>query len=108
METMWAWVAGAAGGIVLIWNAVNAIIKLVTTAKAPNDKQNERISNLEGRMDKAEAKLNYDRERFDDIEAGNRVTQTALLALLDHGIDGNNIEQMRRAKEDLQAHLINK
>ena len=30
----------------------------------------------------------------------------ALLALLDHGIDGNNIEQMKQAKEDLQRHLV--
>lgn len=31
-----------------------------------------------------------------------------LLALLDHGIDGNNIEQMQHAKEELQNHLINR
>ena len=42
------------------------------------------------------------------IDDSNRVTQLALLALLDHGIDGNNLEQMQHAKEVLQQHLINR
>lgn len=32
----------------------------------------------------------------------------SLLALLDHGIDGNNIKQMEDAKDALQSYLINK
>lgn len=47
-----------------------------------------------------------DKNRLDEIENGNRVTQMAILALLDHGIDGNNLEQMKQAKEDLQRHLV--
>ena len=52
--------------------------------------------------------LVQDVNRFDAIEAGNRVTQLAILALLDHGIDGNNVKQMQDAKEELQNHLINR
>ena len=32
--------------------------------------------------------------------------EQALLALLDHNLDGNNIDQMQKAKEALQKHLI--
>jgi len=49
-----------------------------------------------------------DKKRLDSLDEGNRATQRALLALLDHGIDGNNIEQMQHAKEALQNHLINR
>ena len=45
---------------------------------------------------------------LDSIEAGNRASHQALLALLDHGIDGNNIKQMQDAKKTLQQHLIDR
>ena len=59
-------------------------------------------------MTVSEKKLDNDKHHFDAIDASNRVTQLALLALLDHGIDGNNIDQMQHAKEELQTHLINR
>jgi hypothetical protein len=48
------------------------------------------------------------KDRLEAIEEGDRVSQVALLALLDHGLDGNNKEQMQAAKQKLQAHLINR
>ena len=86
---------------ILIATAVEKIAKAVKAAKAPNDLQNERLAALEAWRKEVDRKLIVD----DD---GNRVTQRALLALLDHGIDGNNIEQMQHAKEELQDHLINR
>ena len=53
-------------------------------------------------------KLSNDHEHITSIDRGERGTQRALLALLDHGIDGNNIRQMQDAKEELQNHLINR
>lgn len=104
---VWGWVAAVLAAIVLISNAAEKIVQAVKAAKAPNDAQNERLSSLEKRMDAAEGKLNRDHDRFESIDASNRVTQRAILALLDHGIDGNNIKQMQDAKEALQDHLIN-
>ena len=101
-------VLAAASAFVLISNAVEKIIKAVKAAKAPNMKQDERIEALEAWRLTVEGKLNRDQERLEAIDCGNRVTQRALLALLDHGIDGNNIVQMQHAKEELQDHLINR
>lgn len=97
-----------AAAVVTIANAAEKIAKVWQAAKAPNVKQDERIDNLEKRMTAAEKKLDNDKHHFDAIDASNRVTQLALLALLDHGIDGNNIDQMQHAKEELQTHLINR
>ena len=82
-------------------------MQAVKAAKAPNDQQNERLNALEDWRKEVDRKLNRDNDRLQDIDSGNRVTQRALLALLDHGIDGNNIKQMQDAKEALQDHLIN-
>ena len=47
-----------------------------------------------------------DFNRLNKLEEGNIVTQRALLALLAHGIDGNDIEAMRKAKAELTDYLI--
>lgn len=97
-----------ASAIVLIGNAAEKLAKAVRMAKAPNVQQDERISALESWKEGVDRKLDADKKHLDSIDSGNRVTQLALLALLDHGIDGNNIDQMQHAKEELQQHLINR
>lgn len=105
---IWTAVLAIASAIVLLSNAVEKIAKAVQTAKAPNQALNERVDALEAWKDGVDQKLDNDKKRLDGIDSGNRVTQLALLALLDHGIDGNNIDQMQHAKEELQNHLINR
>lgn len=97
-----------AGAISTIGGAVEKIAKAVRVAKAPNDLQNDRLNELEEWRKDVDRKLNADKQHLDNLDAGSRVTQLALLALLDHGIDGNNIDQMQHAKEELQNHLINR
>ena len=105
---IWTAVLAVASAIVLLSNAAEKIAKAVQAAKAPNARQDERLNELEEWKKKVDLALAKDMARFDSLDNGERVTQRALLALLDHGIDGNNIEQMRHAKEELQNHLINR
>lgn len=107
-ETVWTIMFSTASAIVLISNAVEKIVKAYKSAKAPNIRQDERLLALEKWKDSVERRLNADNDSLRDIEKGDRAMQRALLALLDHGIDGNNIKQMEDAKEELQNHLINK
>ena len=108
MNDLWTLLLAAASAIVLLSNAAEKIIKAVKTAKAPGEQQDKRIEDLEKRMEVAEKQLSADKGHLSAIDDSNRVTQIALLALLDHGIDGNNMDQMRHAKEELQTHLINR
>ena len=101
-------VLAAASAFVLIAQAVEKIVKAVKAAKAPNLKQDERLDKLEAWRAEVDRKLMNDNVHLANIDSDNRVTQRALLALLDHGIDGNNIKQMQHAKEELQDHLINR
>lgn len=104
----WTFLLSGASAVVLIWSAVKTVLEIIKAAKAPNDKQNERIEALEAWQKIVDVKLNNDNERLDAIVSDNRITQRALLALLDHGIDGNNIKQMQDVKDDLYMHLTEK
>lgn len=105
---IWTAVLAVASAIVLLSNAIEKIAKAVHTAKAPSKALSDRMDAFETWKDSVDLKLDNDKKRLDGIDSGNRVTQLALLALLDHGIDGNNIDQMQHAKEELQNHLINR
>lgn len=108
----WTYIALAllaiASAIGVVSNAVEKVIKVWKTAKAPNDKQDKRLDELEKWRRDVDLKLNSDKSRLDSIEEGDRSIQRALIALLDHGIDGNNIKQMQDAKAELQNYLINR
>ena len=107
-QEIWTYLLSISSAVVLFSNALEKIIKAYKTAKAPDLKQNERLQELEKWKEKVERRLSNDNDRLRDIEKGERATQRALLALLDHGIDGNNIKQMQDAKDELQNHLINR
>lgn len=111
----WAIIGLAIGGLMAlsgaintVGNAVEKVLKVRQAAKAPNDLQNAQIKELQEWRMIVDRKLDNDKTHLDSIDEGNRVTQRALLALLDHSIDGNNITQMQHAKEELQNHLINR
>lgn len=107
-EVIFSTILAIASAVVLLSNAAEKVVKAVKVAKAPNTKQDERLDALEMWKGTVDNKLNNDNERLESIEEGNRATQRALLALLDHGLDGNNVEQMQKAKEGLQNHLISR
>ena len=97
-----------AGGISTICGAANWIVKLVQVMKAPNAEQDKQLADLQEWRKGVDAKLDNDHRRLNRNENSERITQRALLALLAHGIDGNHQEQMEKAKEELQNHLISK
>lgn len=97
-----------AGFINTIGAAVEKVVKAVKAAKAPNTEQDARLDALEKWREDVDRRLDKGSQHFRALDDGNRVTQLALLALLDHGLDGNNITQMQHAKEELQNHLINR
>lgn len=108
MTDVWAWVLAAASAIVLLSNAAETIAKAVKAAKAPNEEQDRRLTAAEKDIADIKGFLANDKKRLDSLEEGNRVTQRALIALLGHGLDGNNQKEMAAAKADLESYLINR
>ena len=70
--------------------------------------QDQKISQLESRLDSHDTYLKNDKDRIDSIEAGNKVTQQAILALLSHAINGDSREQLEKARNSLNDYLINR
>jgi ribulose kinase len=101
-------VLAVAGGISTLGNAANWLVKLVSVMKAPNAEQDRQLAELAEWRKSVDQKLDNDNRRLNRNEDSERITQRALLALLSHGIDGNHLDQMQKAKDELQNHLISK
>lgn len=101
--------------IVAISAALGVIAKLISKARAPELEQNMRLDEIDKRLNEHDEILATFREyfanddnRFKAIERSNKVTQTALLALLKHSLNGNDIESLKTAEKNLEEYLIDK
>lgn len=107
-ENLWALLLAGASALVLLANAGEKVVKIVQNLKAPNANQDKRLDDLEEWKESVDRMLACDKKHLENIDDGNRVTQRALLALLDHSIDGNNLKQMQAAKDELRSYLISR
>ena len=86
--------------------AVLVVVLWVGKAKTPNAKQNQRLDKLEEDMKFVKECLDRDNVRIRAQEDGNRCTQKAILALMSHAINGNDTEKLVKARDELEAFLI--
>lgn len=105
----------ACAALVTISAGVGVIIRIFDKAKAPELAQNERLNKMDKRLDgidttitKFKEYFQNDDNRFKAIEKSNKITQTALLALLKHSLNGNDMESLKTAEKSLEDYLIEK
>lgn len=98
----WETTVVIAAGALTLFNVVDKIVTKIHEAKEPTEELEKRVADLERKIFE-----NYDK-RITDIEQGNKVTQKAILALLEHSIDGNNKDGLKKAKDELSQYLIDR
>lgn len=113
VSQVWAWILGVIAVLISVDKAVDIWHKW--RKASPDGRQEEKLKELENRVGaleqgliKHESYFRADKARLDAIEDGNRVMLESLSALLGHAIDGNNIATCQKAKDDLNAYLINR
>lgn len=105
---LWSGLVVFSGGLAAIAGAIALIAKAINALKAPNKHQDERLTELEEKTKKHDGMLDNDNRRLNSLEEGRRMEHRALLALLKHGIDNNNIEAMKASTKEIQDYLISK
>jgi hypothetical protein len=101
-------VLGLPSAINNIGNAIEKIAKAKKAVEAPNVAQDERIADHEQRIQTLERDRDNDKRELEAIREYNRISALAQIALLDHGLDGNNIKPMQDAKDELNHWLARK
>lgn len=115
LQEFWTILMGCCSALITIAAAVTIVINAVKKLKEPENVQNQKLKEMdermkvfEDRLKKHEEYFNNDNKRLLAIEEGNRVTQKAILALMSHAINGNDIDKLKEAENSLREYLINK
>lgn len=101
--------------IVTISAAIGVITKALEKIKEPEKTQNTRLELIELKLEnhdkileKYQEFFTNDDNRFKSIERSNKITQGALLALLKHALNGNDVNSLKDAEKALEDYLIDK
>ena len=110
-----ALVLAICGAIVTIAAAIGVITKALEKAKAPEREQNARLDDHEKRLNAHDEIIETfrtyfanDDRRFKAIEKSNKITQSALLALMKHALNDGDISNLKNAEKQLEDYLIEK
>jgi len=119
LSDLWQFFLLGAGAIITLSSAGAIIANIIHKAKAPNQKQDERLTALEEDVKKIEQRLELGNKRFESdadkmfslehaMKDSIKVIIESLQALTAHAIDGNNIDQLKRIERSLNDYLIDK
>ena len=100
------WFLAVCAGVSTVAVAVGHVVKAVHAARAPRHAVEARLAAVEQAVEDYREYFSRDKKRLDTYEEGSRVTQRAILALLAHSIDGNDVEALKKAKSALETFLI--
>ena len=120
------WILSVCGAIAGIGTAIAVLVKFNTFLKKPNHEQDVNIENLEEKITKMSGEVDAvkdllaskdsqymdlfkrDKARLDAQENSMNMLLRANFALLGHALNGNNVEQMQSAFNDIQEYLFNR
>ena len=120
------WILSVCGAIAGIGAAIAVLVKFNTFLKKPNHDQDvkieameEKITKMSGEVDAVKDLLTSkdsqymdlfkrDKARLDAQENSMNMLLRANFALLGHALNGNNVEQMQSAFNDIQEYLFNR
>lgn len=101
----WAVVLAICGGIVTFIGAAEKIVNAGKYINTPNVKQDKRLDALEARCDKYDRFFDSDKQRLNDLEQSLSVLMQSQFALMSHAINGNDVDKLKKAQNDMLEYL---
>lgn len=95
-------------GIAAVGAALTWILKALGFLRAPERKQDEMLKDHEARIKRLEEKANSDFENIQELQKEMKILLAATLATVKHQLDGNDVQSLQKARENLEEYLINK
>lgn len=90
------------GLVAIVAAGVKGIIYLLT----PYRQTKQKIEEHEKRLDEHEQYLKNDKEKLEALTQLSKDSLRLQLAMVNHAIDGNGIETMKRVREEIQNEIF--
>lgn len=92
---------------------VGALIAFFAWLKKPKEKRlaelsdhEKRITTCEGEISEIKKDIEESEKEFERMDRSDRVFQRGLLALINHSLDGNNVDEMETVRDELRADIF--
>lgn len=96
---LWQMFLAMCGSVATIAGAGAIIYKIYKSAKRPDTERDEALARHQEMLDN-------DNKRLKELEESNKIIMQSMLAIMSHEIDGNHVEDLKQARDDLQKYLI--
>lgn len=113
MKELWLWILAVCGGVITISSCIGTISGWRTSLKKPNKDQDARMDKIEGRLKTVEGRCDmFDKQlegvkkHLNSLDESINMLLRAEFAQLGHNLNGDNVEQMQRAFDDIQEFLF--
>lgn len=114
-DVTWSTVIVAAGLFVLLLGIYTTVMGAIKTARSEIERKNRPLEDIRTRLDDHDTRLGNCEQQLGRLHSQNedqdKVTKLILranLALIRHGVDGNNISGLRDMRDEIQDFLIEK
>lgn len=105
-----------AAGVLTLFNLGDKILSWVKEAKKPTDALENRVEELEKKVNVEynalfatyEERFKRDLERLNELEKTNKLMMKALLELTRHAETGNNTAKLKQVADEIQEYILNK
>lgn len=106
LETLWDIIQIGCAGVMTIGGAGAIFVALYRWAKKPDINRDEKLRGHDEMLANDKRRLDELEKRQQESEEADTVLMRAILALMNHAIDGDHIEELVTAKEDLHDFLF--
>ena len=96
---LWQMFIAMCGSFATVAGAVAIIYNIHQKAKQPDTERDEAL-------ERHQKLLDNDNKRLKELEESNKIIMQSMLAIMSHEIDGNHVEDLKQARDDLQKYLI--
>lgn len=94
--------------IMTLGGAGAIIVGIIRWMRKPDTERDDKLKKHDELLDNDNKRLKALEEHQTEIEESQKMMMRAMVALMRHAIDGNNIEQLTKESEKLNEYIFNK
>ena len=106
LENFWQFIQALSAGIITLGGAGAIFVGLYRWAKKPDINRDEKLKGHDEKLDNDNRRLNELEEWRKESDESQKIIMKSMLAIMSHSIDGNHMDSLIKARDDLQEYLI--
>lgn len=106
IEEIWKGIQVFCAGVMAIGSAGTIFVGLYRWFKKPDMNRDEKIKEHDDKLDNDFRDIKELKKRQEETDKAMQILMKSMLALMSHSIDGDHIEELKIARDDMQNYLI--